>query len=306
MEGCPLVRRKIVNAYKMLEIKNLTKYYGEIKGVEDISLSLYKGEIFGFIGPNGAGKSTTIRSVMNLINKTSGKVYIDGKEFTGKEVAIKESIGYLPSEIALYDDLTVKEMLDYHEKFYKKDIHDRRVELVELLKLDEYKFIEDLSLGNLKKLGIILAMMHQPKIIILDEPTSGLDPIMQSVFYQLLLEEKEKGTTIFYSTHILSEVSKICDRVGIIRSGKLIKMEKIEDLSRKSLTYVTITSECINDIITALGAEVISQKDNVAKIASKIPHGELIQVLSKYPIEKVLIEEPSLEDLFMHYYVEDK
>jgi ABC-2 type transport system ATP-binding protein len=291
---------------KALEIRELTKYYGSIRGVENVSLSLEQGEIFGFIGPNGAGKSTTIRSVMNLINKTSGSVRIVGKEFTGKEVEIKEMIGYLPSEVALYDDLTVKEMLDYHERFYKKETHTRRVELVERLKLDESKNIEDLSLGNLKKLGIILALMHQPKLIILDEPTSGLDPIMQNVFYQLLLEEKKKGTTIFYSTHILSEVSKICDRVGIIRNGKLIKEEKIEDLLKKNLTYVTVTSPKAEEIAGELNQKVLSKKEGMVKVASKLPHRDLIQILAKYPIEKVLIEEPSLEDLFMHYYVEEK
>lgn len=291
---------------KVLEIKNLTKYYGKNRGVENVSLSLYEGEVFGFIGPNGAGKSTTIRSVMNLISKTSGSVFVNGEEFCGNETDLKEMIGYLPSEIALYDDMTVMEMLNYHEKFYKKDIHSRRVELVEALKLDEQKHIEDLSLGNLKKLGIILAMMHQPKIIILDEPTSGLDPIMQNVFYQLLLEEKKKGTTIFYSTHILSEVSKICDRVGIIRSGSLIKIEDIEDLSKKNLTYVTITSTQLDSILADLNQTVLSRKENVAKVANKLPHSKLIQILAEYPIDKVLIEEPSLEDLFMHYYMEEK
>lgn len=134
----------------ILEIQNLTKYYGKIKGVENLSLTLEEGEIFGFIGPNGSGKSTTIRSVMNLINKTSGKVLIENKEFNKDDVEIKEKIGYLPSEINLYDDLTVKEMLDYHESFYKKDIHKKRIELVKKLELDEKKKIEDLSLGNLK------------------------------------------------------------------------------------------------------------------------------------------------------------
>lgn len=202
---------------KILEIQNLTKYYGKILGVENIALQLEEGEIFGFIGPNGAGKSTTIRSIMNLINKTSGKVLIENKEFNKENIEIKEKIGYLPSEINLYDDLTVKEMLDYHESFYKKDIHKRRAELVKKFELDEKKKIEDLSLGNLKKVGIILAFMHEPKLLILDEPTSGLDPIMQNIFYDLLKEEKAKGNTIFYSTHILNEVPKICDRVGVIK-----------------------------------------------------------------------------------------
>src|SRR5574344_27326 len=256
----------------ILEIQNLAKYYGKIKGVENLSLKLEEGEVFGFIGPNGAGKSTTIRSIMNLINKTSGKVLIESKEFNKDDVEIKEKIGYLPSEIYLYDDLTVKEMLDYHENFYKKDIHKRRIELVKRLELDEKKKIEDLSLGNLKKLGIILAFMHEPKILILDEPTSGLDPIMQNVFYDLLKEEKAKGNTIFYSTHILSEVSKICDRVRIIKNGKLIKVENIEKKKKKSLTFVTITSEQINDIIKDLKVNTISEDENTIKFGNNLPH----------------------------------
>lgn len=286
----------------ILEIQNLTKYYGETRGVENLSLKLEEGEIFGFIGPNGAGKSTTIRSIMNLINKTSGKVLIENKEFNKDDIETKEKIGYLPSEIHLYDDLTVKEMLDYHESFYKKDIHNRRIELVKMLQLDEKKKIEDLSFGNLKKLGIILALAHQPKILILDEPTSGLDPIMQNVFYELLKEEKAKGNTIFYSTHILSEVSKICDRVGIIKDGKLIKIEKMEELSQKSLTFVTVTSKYSKEIEKDLKVNIISEEGNTIKFGNNLPHDELIKKLSKYKIDRILIEEATLEDMFLHYY----
>ena len=227
----------------IIEIKNLTKYYGKIKGIENLSLNLKQGEVLGFIGPNGAGKSTTIRSIMNLINKTSGSILIDGKEFNKNDIEIKKKTGYLPSEIYLYSDLKVKQMLDYHESFYEKNISKRRKQLVEKFKLDETKLIEDLSLGNLKKVGIILAIMHEPKILILDEPTSGLDPIMQNVFYDILKEEKEKGTSILYSTHVLNEVSKICDKVAIIKEGSLIKVEDMESLTKKNLTFVTITSK---------------------------------------------------------------
>ena len=287
---------------EVIKIEGLTKYYGKTRGVEDINLTLKEGEIFGFIGPNGAGKSTTIRSIMNLINKTKGKVLIENKIFNKDDIEIKEKIGYLPSEINLYDDLTVKEMLNYHETFYKKNIHKRRDELVKILQLEEKKKIEDLSLGNLKKLGIILALMHEPKILILDEPTSGLDPIMQNVFYNLLKEEKEKGTTIFYSTHILNEVSKICDRVGIIKDGKLIKVENIEEISNKNLTFITITSNEIEKIINDLKIEVIKKENDTIKFACKISHDELIKKLSNYTITKILIEEPTLEEIFLHYY----
>ena len=286
----------------ILEIQNLTKYYGKIRGVENLTLKLEEGEIFGFIGPNGAGKSTTIRSIMNLINKSSGKVFIENKEFNKDCIDIKEKIGYLPSEIYFYDDLTVKQMLDYHESFYKKDIHNRRIELVNKLQLDEKKKIEDLSLGNLKKLGIILAFMHEPKILILDEPTSGLDPIMQNIFYDLLKEEKAKGHTIFYSTHVLSEVSKICDRVGIIKEGQLIKIEKIEDLFSNSLTVVTVTSNQVSDIEKELNIDIISKDENTIQFGNSLSHDELIKKLSKYKIDRILIEEATLEDMFLHYY----
>lgn len=185
----------------VLEIKNLTKYYGKTLAVSNLSLTLQEGEIFGFIGPNGAGKSTTIRVIMNLINKTSGEILLNGQELTKDNLELKKLIGYLPSEINLYDDLTVKEILDYHETFYKKELHTRRNKLVKRLNLDENKKIEDLSLGNLKKVGIILALMHEPQILILDEPTSGLDPIMQQTFYELLKEEKV-GERPFSIQHI--------------------------------------------------------------------------------------------------------
>ena len=239
----------------ILEIKNLTKYYGKTLAVKDLSLELKPGEIFGFIGPNGDGKSTTIRSIMNLINKTKGEVYFLGETLSKDNLKLKEQIGYLPSEVYLYEELTVKEMLDYHETFYKKDLSKRRKELVKKLKLDETKKIEDLSLGNQKKLGIVLAFMHEPKLLILDEPTSGLDPIMQQIFYDLLKEEQEKGTTILYSTHILSEISKICDRVGIIKEGKLLKVESIKELQSKNLNLVTIKSNDIEKIIKELKVE---------------------------------------------------
>lgn len=287
---------------EILEIHNLTKYYGKVIGVKNLSLNLYEGEVFGFIGPNGAGKSTTIRSIMNLINKTEGHIYFNGKIFDKDDIELKKLIGYLPSEIHLYEDLTVKEMLDYHEEFYKKDIHKKRCELVEKLQLDETKKIEDLSLGNTKKLGIVLAFMHEPKLLILDEPTSGLDPIMQQIFFEILQSEKEKGTTIFYSTHILSEISKICDRVGIIKDGTLLKVETIEELQNKNLTYVTIESQEIDKIIKDLEIKDIERNNNVIKFKNNLSPNILIKKLSNYKIDKILIEEATIEDVLLHYY----
>ncbi len=286
----------------ILEIINLKKYYGKIRGVEDVSLKLHSGEVYGFIGPNGAGKSTTIRTLMNLINKTSGKIIINGKESNKNDLELKELIGYLPSEIYLYDDLTVKEMLDFHQSFYKRNLKNRRNELVKILKLDESKKVEDLSLGNSKKLGIILALMHEPKILILDEPTSGLDPIMQNIFYNLLLEEKKKGTTIIYSTHILSEVSKICDRIGIIKDGKIIKEDTVENITKNSVTYLTIDSDEIKKIKNEIDLKIIYEQNNIIKFMNNLSPNELMEKISKYKINKLLIEEVSIEDLFMEYY----
>lgn len=286
----------------ILEIKELTKYYGKIKGVEDLNLKLRKGEIFGFIGPNGAGKSTTIRATLNLINKTSGEVLFNGKPLNANDIQARKEIGYLPSEINLYDDLTVKEMLDFHEGFFDKDINKRRKELVQRLKLDESKKIEELSLGNLKKIGIVLAFMHEPKLLILDEPTSGLDPIIQHEFFNLILEEKQKGTTIFYSTHILNEISKICDRVGIIKSGKLLKIEYTKELIEKSLSFVTISSKDCDKIINELNVDVTSREDNTIVFKNLADSNTLIKTLAKYNIEKIYIEPASIEDILLHYY----
>lgn len=287
---------------KILEVKNLTKYYGKELGVKEISFTLNKGEVFGFIGPNGAGKSTTIRSIMNLINKTSGEVYFRGKKLEKNNIYQKQEIGYLPSEIHLYDDMTVKEILDYHESFYNINVHNKRCELVKRLKVDEKKKIEELSLGNMKKVGIILALMHSPKLLILDEATSGLDPVMQEEFYKLIKEEKEKGTTIFYSTHILNEVSKICDRVGIIRNGHLLKIETMEDLKEKELTFVTIVSNEIEKIEKELNMIPIEKAKDMIKIKNTLEINKLIKILGKHKIEKLFIEQATIEDIFLHYY----
>lgn len=287
---------------KILEVKNLTKYYGKELGAKEISFTLNKGEVFGFIGPNGAGKSTTIRSIMNLINKTSGEVYFRGKKLEKNNIYQKQEIGYLPSEIHLYDDMTVKEILDYHESFYNINTHNKRCELVKRLKVDEKKKIEELSLGNMKKVGIILALMHSPKLLILDEATSGLDPVMQEEFYKLIKEEKEKGTTIFYSTHILNEVSKICDRVGIIRNGHLLKIETMEDLKEKELTFITIVSNEIEKIEKELNMIPIEKAKDMIKIKNTLEINKLIKILGKHKIEKLFIEQATIEDIFLHYY----
>lgn len=286
----------------ILEIINLKKYYGESRGIKDVTLKLKKGEVYGFIGPNGAGKSTTIRTILTLLNKNNGKILINGEELNKDNIKQKELIGYLPSEINLYEDLTVKEMLDFHASFYNRNLSKRRKELIKLLKLDINKKVEDLSLGNLKKLGIVLALMHEPKLLILDEPTSGLDPIMQNIFYELLLEEKNKGTTILYSTHILSELTKICDRIGIIKDGIIIKEDSVENILKNNKTYLTIEANNIEKIIKELNLKIIYKNDNIVKLLNDKNINEIIKQISKYELNKLLIEEVSIEDMFIEYY----
>ena len=286
----------------ILEVKNLTKNYGKSRGVIDVNLEIEKGTIYGFIGPNGAGKSTTIKCIMNLINKNSGEVFIDGKLFLKKNNELKKKIGYLPSEVNLYDGLKVKEMIKYSESFYKKDCSKRVSELVNKLDIDTNKKIEELSLGNLKKVGIVLALMHEPEIVIMDEASSGLDPLMQEAFYEILLEEKKKGTTIFFSSHILSEIKRICDKVAIIKEGKIINIDDMNNIEDSDVVRIKITSDYNEDILKELKLSEDSIKNKTLEFIYKDDINNLMKILSKYNIKKLLIEELDIEEIFIHYY----
>ena len=289
----------------MLKINNLTKYYKNKLGVDKVNIELKKGEIFGFIGPNGSGKSTTIKCILNFLNKNNGSIYIDNELIDKKDYLFKENIGYLPSEIHLYEDLTVREMIDYSKSFYTKDLTNKINELISIFEIDINKKIDELSFGNLKKVGIVLALMHEPKLLILDEPTSGLDPLMQERFFEVLLREKEKGTTIFFSSHNLSEIKKVCDRVGIIKNGKLIEIETIENLSKNDFVIVTIKSNKVKKINLPLKEmHIKTMKDNELVFIYRGNINEITKTLSKYNIDKLLIEEPTIEEVFMHYYKE--
>lgn len=287
----------------ILQIKNLTKSYGKARGVSGINLQIEAGTIYGFIGPNGAGKSTTIKCIMNFININEGEIIFDEKKINKKSYRMKEDIGYLPSEINLYEDMKVGQILDYSASFYKTDCTARRQELVRRLEVDESKKIEELSLGNLKKVGIILALMHNPKLVIMDEASSGLDPLMQETFYQILEEEKAKGTTIFFSSHILSEVKRICDRVAIIKEGKIIKIEDMKTLNNMDVVEVTIEARNPEEILSRLNVKTIKQQDDRSvRFIYDDSVNDLIRVISEYNIEKLNIKEVDLEEIFMHYY----
>ncbi|GMB08110.1 ABC-2 type transport system ATP-binding protein [Thermolongibacillus altinsuensis] len=288
---------------KIVDIKNLTKTYNKNRGIINLTFSIEEGEIFGFIGPNGAGKSTTIRTLLNFIYPTSGSATVFGKDIVKDSKEIRQNVGYLPSEIHYYDDMRVIDLLKYSAGFYKKFNPNRMKELAERLDLDLHKKIEDLSFGNRKKVGIVQALLHGPKLLILDEPTSGLDPLMQNTFFELLLEERKKGTTIFFSSHILSEVQKLCDRVAIIKEGELVKVETIENLTKKNLKYITITFEQTEPMDLKLDG--IVKKEVNGNEMTLLYSGDmkaLLNQLNALPVKDLLIQEPTLEEVFMHYY----
>ena len=290
----------------MLKITNLTKYYKNNMGVDKVNMELKCGEIFGFIGPNGSGKSTTIKCILNFLNKNKGEIYIEDKLIDKKDYLFKENIGYLPSEIHLYEDLTVREMIDYSASFYSKKISNKVDELVSIFEIDLNKKIDELSFGNLKKVGIVLALMHEPKLLILDEPTSGLDPLMQERFFEVLLNEKQKGTTIFFSSHNLSEVKKVCDRVGIIKNGTVVEIDSVKNLSKNNFVIISIKSKDVKKINLPLKEmRIKSMKDDEIVFMYKGDINKIINVLNQYKIDKLLIEEPTIDEVFMHYYKED-
>lgn len=292
----------------IIEINNLTKTYGKSRGISDVSFNVEEGEIFGFIGPNGAGKSTTIRTLLALIHPTSGSATIFGKDCIKSAPEIAKEIGYLPSEVFYYNNMKVIDLLKYSASFYKMDCSKRIEELAEIMNLDLNKKIDDLSFGNKKKVGIIQGLLHEPKLIILDEPTSGLDPLMQQKFFNLLKEENKKGTTILFSSHILSEVQKLCNRVAIIKEGKIIKVEKISTLQENNYKKIKIElkSPVDKDIFNISGVNNLEIKDNTITFLFKGDINLITKKLCDIDLLNVWIEEPDLEEIFMHYYEKEE
>lgn len=287
----------------VIEIKNLTKYYGDIKGIEEVSFDVKKGEIFGFIGPNGAGKSTTIRLLMGLIYPTSGSAEIFGKDCIKNGPEVRMDIGYLPSEVFYYDKMKVINLLKYSASFYKRDCTKRLNELAEIMELDLSRRIEDLSYGNKKKVGIVQGLLHQPKLIILDEPTSGLDPLMQQKFFDIIREENAKGATVLFSSHILAEVQQLCDRVAIIKDGSIIKLEDIKSLRKDNYKKFDIRGYELNkETFPMDGITELKINKSRVKFFFKGDVNTVLEEILKQNIDDLLIEEPSLEEIFMHYY----
>lgn len=270
---------------KAIEIEKLTKNYGKHRGVENVSFSVEEGEIFGFLGSNGAGKSTTIRSLLGMLRYEQGTIKLLGKDSIAERTEILREIGYMPSEAMFYPTMRVKDVIKLAADIHKKDCREEARKLCERLQIDTQKKIEELSLGNRKKVSIVCAMQHKPKLFIFDEPTSGLDPLMQNEFFKLVQEYVAQGTTCFLSTHILSEVKKYCDRVAIMKEGRLQCVDSVENLTISNAKRVQIVRDGVQEEFMFKG----QLKD-------------LFVQLSQENISDILIEEPSLDEVFMHYY----
>jgi len=287
----------------VIEIHNLTKSYGKARGIIDVSFDVEEGEIFGFIGPNGAGKSTTIRTLLSLIRPTSGSATIFGKDCVAEAPAIAREIGYLPSEVFYYDKMKVIDLLRYSASFYGKDCTKRIKELAEYMDLDLKRRIDDLSYGNRKKVGIVQGLLHEPKLIILDEPTGGLDPLMQQKFFELLRQENAKGATILLSSHVLDEVQRLCSRVAIIKEGRIIKLEKMSDLTRDNYKKVSVECDATADARFVIdGVSSVERKDGTVTFLFKGDVNVMVRRLAEVQVKNLWIEEPTLEEIFLHYY----
>ena len=287
-------------------LNELTKHYGKHRGINNLSFSVNQGEFFGFIGPNGAGKSTTIRTLMGLIRPTGGSASIFDLDCHSKASVIARDVGYLPSENSYYENMKVRELLQYTADLYGMDCKTKMKELADRLNLDLSRKIADLSLGNKKKMGIVSAIMTSPKLIIMDEPTSGLDPLIQQAFYDILKEENSRGATVFFSSHVLSEVQKLCDRVAILKEGQLIGIQSIKELRESGYKKVSLSAkEAIpRDFFDLSGIANYAETADKTSV-SFMYNGDITAIIDKLHLlhlDDVLLEEPSLEEIFMHYY----
>jgi ABC-2 type transport system ATP-binding protein len=287
----------------VIEVNNLTKYYGKARGIVDLSFQVEEGEIFGFIGPNGAGKSTTIRLLLSLIYPTSGSATIFGKDCIKYGPELRQTIGYLPSEVFYYDRMKVIDLLKYSASFYPQASTQRMHELSELMELELNRRIEDLSYGNRKKVGIVQGLLHQPKLLFLDEPTAGLDPLMQRKTFDLIREENRRGVTVFFSSHILGEVQRMCNRVAIIREGRIVEIADIRTLQQNNYKKVRVAADGLDGgCFDMPGVTNLEQHNGAVRFFYKGDINTVLHKIGEIKVSDVTIEEPTLEEIFMHYY----
>lgn len=283
-----------------IKTTNLTKSYGKSRGIIDLNLTVKKGEFFGFIGPNGAGKSTTIRTLLGLIHKNSGEAEILGMDIQKDNQKLLSKVGYLPSESAFYTGMRVRDILKLSADLRKQNCQEEAQILCERLKLDTSRKVDELSFGNKKKVAIVCALQHKPELLILDEPTSGLDPLMQREFFQILHERNAEGTTIFLSSHMLSEIQRNCNRAAIIREGRLIACDSVEALSKTKAKRITIHGTAILQNLDGIRDLQTTEEGMNFLFSGDI--SALLQTLAVGQIQDLTIAEPDLEEIFMHYY----
>jgi ABC-2 type transport system ATP-binding protein len=290
-----------------IETYGLTKYYGKVVGIENLNLAVRSGEIFGFLGPNGAGKTTTIRILMDLIRPTSGRAEIFGLDVRIHSLEIRQRLGNLPGDVSLYENLSGAEFLQLMASLHGNRDSRRRDQLAMRLDLDLSRKIHTYSRGMKQKVAIIQALTHDPELLVLDEPTSGLDPLMQREFYDLLKEEKQRGKTVFLSSHILPEVERVCDRVGLLRRGLLVAVENIEDLKTRRVRkmQLTLREKVPEESLRIPGTSLSSYQDRQAELTVYGHIGELVPKLAELPLEDIVFPEATLEDTFMRFYGED-
>ena len=293
----------------IISTAKLTKFYGKQLGIEDVDLEVKRGEVFGYLGPNGAGKTTTIRTLLDFIRPTRGAATVFNLDIRQSSVEIHRRVGYLNGELALYNDMTGEDLLKYLGNL-RGGLDWKYVrELAARFECDLPRRIQGLSMGNKQKLGLLQAFMHKPELLILDEPTNGLDPLMQHQFYDLLSETKKEGRTVFLSSHILPEVEKVCDRVGIIRQGKLVTVETIETLKSHSVRQMEIhfTGTVLKDKFSNVpGVRDITLQDNVltCKVVGSLD--ALVKAAAQFEVVNIISHEPTLEEIFLTYYNEGK
>ena len=292
----------------IISVSNLTKYYGTTLGVKNINFTVNQGEIFGFLGPNGAGKTTTIRMLLDLLRPSSGQINIFGQEIYTHSLEIRKRCGYLPGSFSAYGNMSGTDFLHFAASMRKTEpkLQKSLIDRFQLLQEDLSQKVKHLSHGTLQKLGIIQAFFHQPELFILDEPTIGLDPLMQEEFYRLLHEMQNEGKTIFFSSHNLPEVEKVCHRIAIIREGELVALETLEGLKKKKLKRLHFTLSRPVPGLDLPGANLVDQKDLSYEYLVEGDIQTLLQRLSKLPIEDLTLPEPDLEEVFMAYYRKKK
>lgn len=289
-----------------ITVRNLSKYYGPVCGVSELDFSVGVGEVFGFIGPNGAGKTTTIRTMLGLIRPSAGEVLLFDTPIPVGGGALYRRVGYLPGEVAYYPEMTGRELIDYAAAFYERV--DRRwvEELIERLQFDPSRRIRTYSTGNRKKLGMIQALLHKPDLAIFDEPTSGIDPLIKQEFFKLLSELNREGMTVFFSTHVLEEIERICDRVGIIRDGRLLRVDPLDGLPGRKMKIVTLSlagGSVPDKLPFRWGRPVpVEGRPGFYRLNIQAPATEIICELSGLDLEYINISDPGMEDLFMTIY----